>query len=141
MEMAFKIHKQWSVCRGGYNESSRPRRRKNKKQVAVRRAVDSILETLRNSKSIQIKRLFRTERSVSLTLNFKHVFLLEQFNDIISNIAIIESSTDFKEKSSSKYRNVNLLHLCFLFLCITEDFKDCFQANKHSLDCKELLTG
>lgn len=98
MEMAFEIHKQWSVCRGGYNESSRPRRRKNKKQVAVRRAVDSILETLRNSKSIQIKRLFRTERSVSLTLNFKYVFLLEQFNDIISNIAIIESSADFKEK-------------------------------------------
>lgn len=98
MEIAFKIHKQWSVCRGGYNESSRPRRRKNKKQVAVRRAVDSILETLRNSKSIQIKRLFRTERSVSLTVNFKHVFLLEQFNDIISNIAITESSTDFKEK-------------------------------------------
>lgn len=94
LEMAFKIHKQWSVCRGGYNESSRPRRRKNKKQVAVRRAVDSILETLRNSKSIQIKRLFRTERSVSLTLNFKHVFLLEEFNGIISNIAIIESSTD-----------------------------------------------
>lgn len=79
------IHKQWSICGRGHNESSLRRQRKNKKQAAVRRAVDRGLEMLHNSESIQIKWLFRMERAISLTLDFNHLSLLRHFSVIIGD--------------------------------------------------------
>ncbi|MEQ2310614.1 hypothetical protein AMECASPLE_010861 [Ameca splendens] len=59
--------------------------RENKKQAAVRRPAGRGLEMLHNSKSIQIKLLFRMERSICLTLEFNHLSLCRYFNDIIGN--------------------------------------------------------
>lgn len=112
LEMAFR-YKQRSVCGRRCNESSLRRQRKNKEQAAVRRAVDRGLEMLQSSKSIQIKWLFRIERSISLTLDFNHLSLLRHFNDIVGDSGTTESLNDRFAGNLTKHRNAN--PSCFVF--------------------------